>query len=358
MRCPHCQTTHIIKKGFSKPVRCLNGHCRQRFKCNNCGRQFCTNSSSLNFRLKKNDLALNSKIFFFFVRGLSNCQIALILGLSEHCVRLRLDRMAKQAFSFQHNILEKAGLCEPIAFDGLENFAGSQYDPNNINHAIGAESLFIYDFNFAPLNRKGRTSVWQKKRLAEIEGEKGRYNPSAIRVATRDILKRLCKKTPRLELLSDEHFQYRKVVEIDLKRERILHKQISSKACRNFQNILFAVNHADLMTRQRIAAFARETISFSKTAGAMCQKYMLYAVYKNFMSAQFTKKHVRRPNAHLQSPAQAAGLASKLLKFSDVFHSLSRNADQEQLNEDWKSYWSGQVPRKHTRSSKFIRKKS
>lgn len=319
-------------------------------------RRFCSNSNSINFRLKKKDLALNSKIFLFFVQGLSNRQIALAFKISESCVRKRLERMAKLAFSFHHRAILNKSIQEPIAYDGLENFAGSQYNPNNINHAIGAESLFVYDFNYSPLNRKGRTSTWQKKKLAEIEAERGRYNPAAARVATKDILERLCKKTPCLELLTDEHFHYRKVIGKDLRHEMIKQKQISSKACRNFQNILFAVNHTDLMVRQRVAAFARETISFSKTPGAMCQKYMLWAVYKNYMVPQFTKKHVRRPEAHRKSPAQAAGITPKMLKFADIFQNFPRNRDKEELNQDWQNYWESEVPVKHRRSMKYARK--
>lgn len=357
MKCPYCQSNHVIRRGFSGPLKCLSGQHRQRFQCRNCCRRFCSNSCSINFRLKKKDLALNSKIFFFFVRGLSNRQIALALSLSESCVRLRLDRMAKQALCFHSQKTKNLQINEPIAFDGLENFSRSQYDPNNINHAIGFDSLFVYDFNYAPLNRKGRISPRQKQRLLKIENSEGRYNPKAIRIAAGDILERLCDQTPHLELLSDEHFQYKRAIERDLSRKNIRQKTISSKACRNFQNILFAVNHTDLMLRQRVAAFARETISFSKTAGAMCQKYMLYAAYKNYMVPQFTKKHIKRPFAHLHSPAQAAGITDKILKFSDIFHSHSQQkAAQQSLNSDWQFFWEAKVPLKHLRNLKYVRK--
>ena len=314
----------------------------------------------MNFRLKKPDPALNAKIFRLCVDGLSNRRIARILYISEHCVRLRLIRLSQRALSFQSEKLKDLQIKEPVCFDGLENFAGSQYDVNNIQQALGQDSLFIYDFNLATMNRKGRMSSWQKNRLKDIESDQGRYNPRAIRVATRKILSRLYLKwglERPFQLVSDEHFQYRRVVRQDLRDFKIDHATISSKACRNFQNILFPVNHVDLVIRQRVAAFTRETISFSKTHAAMCQKYALYMVYKNYMAPQFTKVHVRRPRAHEKSPAQELGLCSRLLNFEDVFCKQFQSEDKNLLNRDWKYFSEGQIPPEYLRSKKFQRTK-
>lgn len=265
-------------------------------------------------------------------------------------MRLRIKRLAQQALAFQARLTKDFKLREAACFDGLENFAGSQYDVNNIQQVIGRDSLFIYDFNYACLNRKGRMSAWQKNRLDEIEAEHGRYPTNAIRTAARDIIKRIHNRSKgELDLLSDEHFQYRRVMKQDLRHLKINHVTISSKACRNFQNILFSVNHADLMIRQQIKAFSRETISFSKTAGAMCQKYALYMVHKNFMAPQFTKKHVRRPTAHVKSPAQHLGLCDKIFDFKDVFFRRSSVEDLKTMNDDWKCFWQGEVPAKYHR---------
>jgi hypothetical protein len=281
------------------------------------------------------------------MNGLSNRCIARTFSVSEHCVRLRLRRLSQRALAFQSASLNVHRLNEAICYDGLENFAGSQYDPNNINQAIGRDSLFIYDFNFAPLNRKGRISVWQRARLVEIEAAYGRYNPSALRPSTAKILARMHDLRPRgaaLELLSDQHFQYRRALKRELKHLKTHHTTISSRACRNFQNILFSVNHADLLIRQRLAAFARETISFSKSAGAMCQKYALFMVQKNYMLPQFTKRHVRRPKAHLETPAQNLGLCSRPLTYSDIFALAPTREDLKTLNPEWRYFWKGQVP--------------
>lgn len=348
---PKCKSTKVHKAGLSRPRDCLAGRKRQLYRCRKCSRRFSENSDQLTFRLRKKDGALNAKIFYFSNEGLSNRAIAKLFYLSEHCVRIRIARLARQALSFQSRQMRDFKISEPICFDGLRNFAGSQYDPNDINQAIGRDSLFIHDFNFASFNRTGRMSQWQKNRMRELEMEHGRYPTDSIRCASRDLIARLHgRSSGKLELISDEHFQYRRVVNHDLSHLAIAHATISSKACRNFQNILFSVNHADLMIRQQVKAFARETISFSKTPGAMCQKYALYMVRKNFMAPQFTKRHIRRPFAHQQSPAQHLGICERKLNFADVFFKRSTEEDLEHMNEDWKCFWRGEVPSRYHRS--------
>lgn len=318
-----------VRFGFSRPVASQMGRRQQRWFCKTCRRCFAQNTLSFGFRLKKSDPGLNAKIFQLTLHNVSNREIALLNYVSEHCVRIRLDRMAKRALIFHSRMLKKCVIREAISFDGLENFAGSQYEPNNIQQAVGSDSLFVYDHNFAPLNRKGMMSPWQKNRLSEIESVEGRFNPAAIREATRDIVRRLVEKChgKSLKLNTDQHFQYRRVLERDLADLKIEHTTVSSKDCRNYQNILFPVNHVDMMMRSRVAAFARKPISFAKTAGKMCQKYALYILQKNYMRPQFSKKLKSRPEAHLKSPAEILQISDRILKFSDIFNERSTEND-------------------------------
>jgi len=354
--CPNfkCQASriHIVRSGFSDPIRCLHLKRRQRFKCTQCGFRFAENFLKLHYRLKHPDPALNSNIFFLFINGLSVRKLSRSLGISDGSARTRLIRMSQQALNFQHEMLRKVQIHEPICYDGLENFAKSQFEPNYINQAVGFNSLFTYDFNFAGLNRKGRTSDGQKLRRDELNALYGRFDPQGIRIATRDLFKRLWDlkgSDDRLIIYSDEHFQYKRAINNDLKTLKIQHETISAKATRNFQNILFAVNHVDLLIRQAVAAFSRETISFSKTHGMMCQKYALFMVYKNFMIPQFTKKHVKRVRAHIESPAECLKLTNRILEFSDIFQERCPKEATKDWNPDWQVFWEGEVPQKYRR---------
>ncbi len=318
----------------------------QRFRCLECGKNFSERSFQFRYRFKIKDPSLSSRMFTAFILGASNHGIARALKLSEHCVRRRLQRMAEWASTLHFQRVQKLTVSEALCYDGLENFAGSQYDPNHINQMLGKDSLFIYDFNFAPLNRKGKMSPRQKLIKSKIEESQGPYPKRAIRMATTALVKRMLKKIPegaRLTLISDEHFQYKRSIQFDFKGIPIEHITVSSKKTRNFQNILFPANHSDLLIRQNVGAFSRETISFAKTHARMCQKFLLFSVYKNYMAPQFTKAHVRRPKARFQSPAQALGLEEKLLTFGEFFNE-KRTAHQIRIPKDWLLFINGRVP--------------
>ncbi len=328
----------------------------QRFRCRECRCLFTERTFHFDFRFKKIDTTLSARIFKAFILGASGRQIARHLYISGTCVRGRLERMAQWGMLIHREKLSYLkGIGEAICYDGLENFAGTQYDPNYINQAIGKESLFIYDFNFAPLNRKGKMSDRQKQRKFEIEKKLGAYPKDAIRRATTVIFKRLRAMNPPHEpvvLCTDEHFQYRRSLERDLNPKDFVHQTVSAKKTRNYQNILFAVNHADLLIRQRVAAFTRETISFSKTHAAMCKKFVLFMIHKNYLCPQFTKAQKYRPKANTQSPAEALGIESKILKFYEFF-SQKRSERQVRIPEDWKLILDHKVPYERCKYSTY-----
>ena len=225
---------------------------------------------------------------------------------------------------------------EPLVYDGLENFAFSQYDPNNLNHAVGKRSLFIYDFNLCTFNRKGLMSPRQKIRKQVLDTEFGPYAKDVIRSSTRKIFKRLSDRAEGgLVLYSDRHFQYRRVLSIDLADTPITHFQVSSKIHRNYRNPLFAVNNIDLMTRQNLAAFKRETIAFSKHEIAMQDCYLLYMGFRNYMRPKFYGTHRSDPESSRKSPAMELGLTERILKFGDFF-SNRVFPSQVTLNQDAK----------------------
>lgn len=334
----------------------LDGSIRQRFLCKYCHRSFSDATFDLNFRFQKR-ARINHRIFFGVLHNRSNRSLARELKVSECLVRTRVLRLSQMALLRHHEFISQIKINEDIAYDGLEAFAHSQYEPNNINQAIGANSLFCYLFNFSPMNRKGRTSPRQRKYLANLEDAYGRFDPSAIRKASLSLFKELiARKDPRcrkLVLRTDEHFQYRRAIERDLKPEERLqleHLSVSSKATRNYKNILFPVNHLDLLIRRKVAAFSRETICFSKKASRMFHKYVLYICYKNYMKPQFVKKHESNKKAHTDSPAMHLGLTTKLLKFSEFFGQRIVAPKLNKLPLDWSIHFNDMSPFNRSRA--------
>lgn len=258
-------------------------------------------------------------------------------------VRTRLRNMARFAELKNAKLSQELKIEEPIVYDGLENFSFSQYDPNNINHAVGKNSLFTYDYNFSPINRKGRMSDRQKGRKQHLEKQFGKYPVDSIRVKTKAIFERLLARSKGpLTIFSDRHFQYRRVVEEDLAGKAICHIKVSSKIHRNFKNHLFAVNNIDLQARHNLAAFKRETIAFSKHEIAMLDSFTLYSTYRNYMRPKFWGTHRSDPESAKKSPAMELGITKKILSFDEFFRDRVLPS-QVTLNEDARARYSRQM---------------
>ncbi len=328
-------TCFYVNYGWSKigrfPYR------TKRYLCKKCLKTFSYTFFFLDYGERL--WGLNEAIFEMRSNGASSmCGIARRIRTSEHLVRRRLIKMSRFSLLKHAYLTRKLPVLETIVYDGLQNFSYSQYDPNNINHAIGKETLFLYDFNFAPMNRKGRMSTRQKVIKKKLEEKHGPYPRDAIRTATRNIVARLHSRSPTkvLNFLSDNHFQYRRAIREDLPHLRIRHATVPSKIYRNYRNQLFAINHLDMLSRHHLAPFKRETISFSKTSISMQECFALFTVYKNYMRPRFVKKHKLDPLSNLRSPAMDAGVTDKILNFRDFFQNRV-TIPQVELSSDWLS---------------------
>lgn len=331
---------HYVRYG-TRPISQFP-YITQRFRCSACRKVFSSSVFSLKYRNHTPDNY--EEILDLYHGGFSRRETARFLKCSVDTVLRRFSRMAEQGLLKQAYYTRNSTINESIAYDGIENFSFSQYDPNNINHAVGRETFFTYDFNFAPLNRKGRMSPRQKKRKAELEFEHGPYPRNAIRSSTERIFRRLLVRTPQgLQLHTDKHYVYREVIARLRERDRICHLITPAKAARNYRNRLFAVNHLELLTRHNSAAFRRETIAFSKHSIAMIESFVLLMVRKNFMRPIFYKKHVQDPTAHLESPAMRLRLTSRILSFHEFFGQRIQRT-QVALNEDWALFVSRKDP--------------
>lgn len=322
------------KYGFRK-IKRFPYH-SQRMKCKTCSKCFSTSKFRLDYQVKT--WGHFEEIFFLRSRCLSLREIGRRIKHSEHRVRGRVTRMARRGLLLHAKITQNLAIHEPIVFDGLENFAFSQYQLNNVNHAVGKKSLFTYDFNFAPMNRKGRMSPRQVGRKRQLEAKHGPFPRDAIRTTARDIFARLHAKACPMELYSDQHFQYRRAVEWDLKHLKIRHITVSSKIARNFRNDLFAINNVDMQVRHNLAAFKRETIAFAKHSVAMMESFTLNVVFRNYMRPKFWGTHRSDPESSKKSPAMELRLTTKILSF-DEFFSQHVFASQVSLNKDWKNFY-------------------
>lgn len=304
-----------------------------KFRCLSC--RAIVSSSFYGFSYRDRLEPNYAELLFLKNGGATKLRLAELFKCSRDTILRRLRKVARQSVLTQAKLMEGLKLEESIAYDGIENFAFSQFDPNNINHAVGRDSYFVYDFNFCPINRKGTMTAGQKIKKKRIENIHGRYPGNTIMKSTCRIVDRLIARADGdLHFHSDNHYAYRDVIRT--RKHRIVHHITPARAARNFQNELFAINHLDLLTRQRTSSFKRETIAFSKHSVAMLEDFALLVVEKNFMRPIFEKKHVKDPSANRESPAMRIGIANHILTFNELFKTRITKA-QVSLNEDWQA---------------------
>ena len=309
----------------------------QRFRCKKCQGTFADSFFTLQYRNKKSDIY--EQVHDLLRNGYSGRSVAEQLKVSEDTVRRRKKKLFRWGSLVWQKDLSKLKIKESVAYDGLENFSYSQYDPNNINHAVGRESYYVYDFNLSPMNRKGRVSPRQKAIKKQLEEEHGKYDGWAIQKDTARLFSRLLEKTDgELHLHSDNHYAYRRAIKSLPNAHRIVHAITPAKVARNFRNRLFAINHTDMLTRHHLGTFKRETIAFSKHTIGMIESFVLLAVHKNYLRPRFKKKQKRDPKAHIESPAMALGLRDKILTFKELYRTRI-SVHHVRLNAEWQDYF-------------------
>jgi hypothetical protein len=303
------------------------------FRCYICRKTFPSSIFTFSYRDKRD--ADYGQILEMRGKGCTLRDIAEQLGCSLKTVLRRKSKIARQALLTQTKLLDGLKIKESVAMDGLENFAFSQYDPNNLNHAVGRGTFFCYDFNFAPMNRKGRMSGRQIIRKKQFENKFRKYDPRAIEASSERLFQRLFERCEgELTLHTDNHYMYRAALARLRGSFQFAHMITPGKVARNFRNRLFAINHIDLLTRQKVASFKRETVSFAKHSVGMLEDFAIFMIQKNFMRMKFLKKHSRDPLSNEETPAMRLGLTNKRLTFYELF-AVRITKYQVSLNDDW-----------------------
>lgn len=289
----------------------------QAYRCRACKRTFSTRTFCCDYWLRRRELL--QPVANLSANGTGLRQAARVLGTSHTTIARHLARLGRHCLLFQEQLCRGLSLCEPVAFDGFESFEHSQFFPFHLNLAAGQTSWFVYRFSESPLRRKGRMTVEQRRRRAELEAGFGRPDPKAIETGVADLIASLLEQIPcggDLYLSSDEHPAYpralQRVRRENARKVRIRHQRISSKEARTIHNPLFSVNLFDLLLRHSNANHRRETIAFSKRRQAAIERASILVVWRNAI------KRRRENGADRTTAAMFVGALRRPLEWFDV----------------------------------------
>ena len=285
----------------------------QRYKCCLCGKTFSDQTFLVNYWLKKpTDFAslgrqLNSSSSGLFV--------ARHFGFSADSLRIRCDRLARNALFFHCRLTSGLSIHEPLVADGLESFVASKFFPVNLNVLVGADSQFVYFFTESHCRRKGSMSEKQKQRRQSIYAGKC-FTKSSLAKMFAQLLGYLNGRcsSPTLRLQTDEHPQYQSLIKRWNLRPNacphIDHHRTISTAPRTRSNPLFAVNYIDRLIRKDIPNHRRKSICYALNDRNLLSRFAYYVVTHNFCKP-FRISSAARQSSHTHA-AVALGSCKEL----------------------------------------------
>ena len=317
----------------------------QRYKCRFCGRTFSDQTFLLNYWLKKQTdfTALGREIN----SSSSSNFIARHHHFSADSMRIRHDRLARNALFLQSILTEELTIDEPLVADGLESFVVSQYFPVNLNILIGKNSQFVYYFTESHSRRKGRSTAVQKHRSAQLYADKS-FQRSTISVMFEKLIEyvrgRCAEETVRFH--TDEHPVYRRIIarwnSASEPTPRIDHRRTSSKKPRTTGNHLFAVNYFDRLIRKDIPNHRRETICQARNDRNLLSRFAYYMVTHNFYKLyRVSSKARQREDTHAE---QVMERTEKLEVWRSRFHECRFFRSFVSLPEYFEDVWFRRTP--------------
>ena len=298
---PHCPfhtgstaSWHWVRAGFFR--RDAAPHRVQRFQCRHCRRHFSEQTFRTTYWLKRPELLL--PLFHRLVGCSGYRQIAREFGASPQTVLLQAARLGRHCLLFHQALRPTGPLLEPAALDSFVSFEWSQYHPTLFHLCAGQHSHYLYGFTESEVRRSGSMRPDQKRLRDRLEAHLGRPDPRSVEREVAALLGIVAAGSQTLTLATDEHQAYPRAF-ARLAPLEIQHHTVSSRAARNVQNPLFAVNLLDLLLRHSGANHKRETIAFSKRRQSAAERMWVFLAWRNYVKSFSERKRDATPAMRL-----------------------------------------------------------
>ena len=254
-----------------------------RFRCRHCGKSFSTQTFSIDYYAKKR--LDYQRICSQINNGGGIRFTARMMKVKPDSIINRINRMARNAVVGNQMIIKELPFEEDLVIDGLQNFCGSQYFPDNYTILVGKDSQFVYEADYATVRRGGSLRPDQKAKRAALE-KIFRAESGAIRRSFERLLDFVSDRREEgslpLIIYTDEKKDYLRAFWNTTRFSKKMfrgdwrHHRTNSKVGRNTLNPLFAVNYIDREIRKDMASQARETVQFPRNAANAMLRMNLY----------------------------------------------------------------------------------
>lgn len=304
-----------------------------RFRCLTCGHWFCRSGFTHEYRKKVPRRA--ERVFPLLNNGCGLRQAGRILGLSPTTIQRTQRQIAAHAALFLHAQEQrlKAQLHEPVVLDGQRNLIDSVYQMAEINTLYTADSGYAIALSAFGIRQGVGRSEEKLSRRERSEVLWGRPDPAARRKDTQQLMARIDALIPRpatVEIRTDEEPDYLPPIRRLMRRRRVRHVRVSSRARRDGANPLWMANHKHRLARHSLANLRRQTIAQSKRLSGLQDRLLVHQLWLNFAKGDSE----RTKQGRQVTPAMKLGLADHKLTVEELFRERLLPA-REGLPAEW-----------------------
>jgi transposase-like protein len=305
----------------------------QRFRCCHCRRHFSEQTFRTTYWLKRPELLAPT---FHRLLGCSGFrQIAREFGCSPQTIATHAAHLGRHCQLFHEQLRPRGQVTEPLVLDTFVSFEYSQYHPTGFHLLVGKDSHLVYGFTDSELRRSGTMTARQKRKRARLEARYGRPDPRSTEKEVAVLLQIVLASSATAVLYTDEHQDYPRALR-RVTSCKIEHHTTSSRAARNPQNPLFAVNLVDLLIRHGGANHKRETIGFSKRRQSAAGRLWAMLVWRNYVKSFSERKRDA-------TPAMRLGLCERRWAIPEIL-ATRLFPGRSTLPERWGTYYRGETP--------------
>ena len=296
--------------------RACDGRWIPRFLCLVCKRSFSSQTFRSSYRYRKP--FLHHQLLALLCSKVRRRQAARILQVTRKTVDLRFLRMSGIGRDFHFAQLrlcqESGGIQGTFQLDELETFEHHRkLKPVTMSVLIERRSYFVVHSRAGALPARRPLKKDELELLAAIEAKEGkrRSESRACVRASFEALHQILEPEAPVQLQTDKKQSYPVECRRATEGRSLIHQTTSSRAKRDYFNLLFPINHTLAMMRDGMSCLVRRSWGACKKRSRLQRHAWIWMTYRNYIRGVTveTKK----------TPAQSAGVCAERYSFQSAF---------------------------------------
>lgn len=277
MNCPHCNSKHLIKKGFFRKK--LTRSYSQMYLCKSCNSRFSHNSFKSTYLQKKP--FLNLKIYLDLCSGVSMRRIALNLNVSYGLVYRRFLWLGKLADKKYCEFLLNYNNSSPLYLDEMETIEHTKLKPLTIGLIVN-EKQDILGIKSGKIPAKGYLSNISIKKYGFRDNESTQIIQELLNNIPKSILPTSIKSDGKLSYKELITKRWKKIThEVCIRKSDKKKEELYLKSEKKKFDPMFALNQRCAKLRSDIKRLVRRSWCTTKKVENLNYHLKIYACYNN-----------------------------------------------------------------------------